>query len=55
MKTADHRHTLLKHWTEFWVDVLGIIRQVKCFVAPEIVSTTESGEVEHLSLILGIP
>ena len=33
----------------------GIKRDVRCFVSPQITHTTEAGEVEHLSIILGIP
>lgn len=55
MRTADHRDTPLQHWVWLHIGVEGIWRYIRCFVAPEVVSVTESGRSEHLSLILGIP
>ena len=55
MRTADHRETILHHWVWLRVSVEGIVRDIRCFVAPELPHTTSSGEIEYLSLILGIP
>lgn len=33
MHTADHRDTLLKKWTEFWIATAGIWRHIRCFVS----------------------
>ena len=55
MRTADHRETVLQHWVWLRVSVEGIVRDIRCFVAPELPHTTSSGEIEYLSLILGIP
>ena len=55
MRTADHRDTVLQHWIWLQIGVEGIYRLIRCFVAPEVVSVTENGRSEHLSLILGIP
>lgn len=55
MRTADHRDTVLQHWVWLHIGVEGIWRNIRCFVAPEVVAVTESGRAEYLSLILGIP
>ena len=55
MRTADHRETELIYWVWLMIAVEGIWRNIRCFVAPEVVSVTESGRSEYLSLILGIP
>ncbi len=55
MRTADHRDTVLQHWVWLHLGVEGIWRNIRCFVAPEVVSVTESGRTEYLGLILGIP
>ena len=55
MRTADHRDTILKYWVWLNIGVEGVWRNIRCFVAPEVVSVTESGRSEYLSLILGIP
>ena len=55
MRTADHRETLLHHWALLPTTVAGIKREVRCFVSPQIIHTNENGEIEHLSIILGIP
>lgn len=55
MRTADHRDTVLEFWVWVHIGVEGIWRNIRCFVAPEVVSVTESGRSEYLSLILGIP
>ena len=55
MKTADHRHTLLHYWSEFEFETEGITTNVDCFVAPKLVTQSESREIEHLSSIPGIP
>lgn len=55
MRTADHRETLLLYWALLPITVADIKREVRCFVSPELTHTTEAGEVEHLSIILGIP
>ena len=55
MRTADHRDTVLEYWVWLLIAVEGVWRNIRCFVAPEVVSVTESGKSEHLSLILGIP
>ena len=55
MRTADHRETLLHHWVWVRVAVEGIMRDIRCFVAPAITNITSAGETEHLSLILGLP
>lgn len=55
MRTADHRETLLQYWALLPITVSDIRREVRCFVSPELTHTTEAGEVEHLSIILGIP
>ena len=35
--------------------VEGVWRHIRCFVAPEVVSVSETGRSEYLGLILGIP
>ncbi len=55
MRTADMRETLLQYWVWLRVAVAGVVRDIRCFVAPEIINHTSSGEAEYLSLILGIP
>ncbi len=55
MRTADHRDTILEYWVWLHIGVEGVWRDIRCFVAPEVVSVTESGRSEYLSLILGIP
>ena len=55
MRTADHRDTVLHHWVWLRVIVEGIIREIRCFMAPEVTSITSTGETEYLSLILGLP
>lgn len=55
MRTADQRDTVLEYWIWLNIGVEGIWRDIRCFVAPEVVSVTESGRSEYLSLILGIP
>lgn len=37
------------------LSVEGIVRDIRCFVAPELPHTTATGETEYLNLILGIP
>lgn len=54
MRTADYRDTVLKYWVWLIIEVEGIWRSIRCFVAPEVVSVTEAGCSEHLSLTLGI-
>ena len=55
MRTADDRETEIIYWVWLMIAVEGIWRNIRCFVAPEVVSVTESGRSEYLSLILGIP
>ena len=55
MRTADHRESSLQDWVWIRVSVEGIARDIRCFVAPELLQTTTSGRTEHLSLILGLP
>ena len=55
MRTADHRETLLHHWVWVRVSVEGIMRDIRCFVAPALTNVTYAGETEHLSFILGLP
>lgn len=55
MRTADHRETVLLHWVWLRLAVEGIMRDIRCFVAPELPHTTATGDTEYLSLILGIP
>lgn len=55
MRTADHRETILHHWVWLRIVVAGILRDIRCFVAPELKQTNASGETEYLSLILAIP
>ena len=55
MRTADHRETILLHWVWLRLSVEGVIRDIRCFVAPELPHTTASVEMEYLGLILGIP
>ena len=55
MRCADYRESTLKHWVWLRVAVEGIVRDVRCFVAPEIPHPTETGSIEYLSLILGLP
>ena len=52
---ADHRERLLHHYVWLRVSVEGIVRDIRCFVAPDIPHSTETGHVEYLSLILGVP
>ena len=54
MRTADHRDTPLKYWTEFNVTVSGLSRQVRSFVSPR-VSIAGSSTSGHYSLLLGLP
>ena len=55
MRTADHRDTILEYWVWLHVAVEGVWRHMRCFVAPEVVSLTETGRSEYLGLILGMP
>lgn len=55
MRTADHRDTILEYWVWLHVAVEGVWRHIRCFVAPQVVSVSESGRSEYLGLILGIP
>ena len=55
MRTADHREAVLQHYVVLRLSVEGIVRDIKCFVAPELPHTTASGQTEYLSLILGLP
>ena len=55
MRTADHRDTVLEYWVWLHVAVEGVWRHIRCFVAPEVVSVSETGRSEYLGLILGIP
>jgi hypothetical protein len=55
MRTADNHDTILYHWVWVRVSVADILRDIRCFVAPKITQTTAAGQVEHLSLILGLP
>ena len=51
MRTADHRDTLLEYWAFLYIAVSGIMREVRCFVSPQLTHTTYQGDVEHLSII----
>lgn len=55
MRTADHRETVLLYWVWLRLAVEGIMRDIRCFVAPELPHTTATGDTEYLSLILDIP
>lgn len=55
MRTADHHETLLRYWVWLKIAVQGIVRDIRCFVAPELQQTGINGAVEYLSLILGLP
>lgn len=55
MRTADHRDTVLHYYVWLRLSVEGVQRDIRCFVAPEVVTYTPKGETEYLSLILGIP
>ena len=46
MRTADHRETVLQYWVWLIIAVEGIWRKIRCFVAPEVVSVTETGRSE---------
>ena len=52
MKTTDHNHIILYHW--IWIRILieDIIRNIKSFVASNIVKINVLEKIEHLSLIL---
>lgn len=41
MRTADHRETILHHWLWLRIVVAGILRDIRCFVAPELTSEDE--------------
>ena len=55
MRTADHRDTVLHYYVWLRLSVEGIQRDIRCFVAPEMITYTPKGEMEYLNLILGIP
>ena len=55
MRTADSQETVLHQWVWLRIVVEQIIRDIRCFVTPEIHHTTAAGKTEHLSLILGLP
>lgn len=55
MRTADHRESVLQHWVWLRLAVEGIVRDIRCFVAPELPHTIAAGHTEYLSLILGLP
>ena len=55
MRTADHRDTVLHYYVWLRLTVEGVQRDLRCFVAPEVITYTPKGEMEYLSLILGIP
>jgi len=55
MRTADHRETILYHFVWLRLSVASIVRDIRCFVAPELPHTTFFGQTEYLSLILGLP
>ncbi|KAK4697103.1 hypothetical protein P7C71_g925, partial [Lecanoromycetidae sp. Uapishka_2] len=55
MRTADQKDTLLHYWVWLRITVEHVTRDIRCFVTPDVTSTTSSGGVEHLSLILGLP
>ena len=55
MRTADHRDTVLHYYVWLRLTVEGVQRDIRCFVAPEVITYTPKGEMEYLSLILGIP
>lgn len=55
MRTADARDTLLYSQVQLRVSVKGIIRDIRYFIAPELVNYTSTREKEYLSLILGLP
>jgi hypothetical protein len=39
MKTADHRKTLLHHWIWLKIEIKGIWKTIRYFVAPEVPSS----------------
>lgn len=55
MRTADQKDTLLHHWVWLSIIVEGVQRDIRCFVSPRVISKNESGQIEQLSLILGLP
>ena len=46
---------MLHQWVWLRIVVEQIIRDIRCFMTPEIHHTTATGKTEHLSLILGLP
>ncbi len=54
MRTADTRDILLYSQVQLRVSVKGIIRDIRYFIAPELVNYTSTREKEYLSLILGL-
>ncbi len=54
MRTVDTRDTLLHSQVQLRVSVKGIIRDIRYFIAPELVNYTSTREKEYLSLILGL-
>ena len=55
MRTADHRDTVLYYYVWPRLSVEGVQRDIRCFVAPEVITYTPKVEREYLCLILGIP
>jgi len=45
MRTADHRETILHYWVWLRVVVAGVLRDIRCFVAPELPQTTARGRI----------
>jgi hypothetical protein len=55
MRTADYRKTMLLHWIWLRVSIEGIVRDIRCFVAPELPHVDGHRRTEYMSLILGLP
>ena len=52
IRTAESCGTVLQYWVWLVIGVEGIWRSIRCFVAPGVVSITDEGRSEYLSIIL---
>ena len=53
MRTADNREAPLTHWVHLTVGIVGIWRDIRCFVAPFYHDNQPS--LSWVSLLLGLP
>ena len=54
MRIADHRKIIFHYWVWLHILVVKIKRNIRCFIASEIFSTTNIDSKKYLSLILNL-